>query len=118
MRIPNRLTRLVGALTVTLALIACAASGFNERLAGGYSTVAYTRDAAGLLLDAGKVTPAEAQALQGQADALRGGLDIAREVATYDLSTAEGKLAATLAAIAELRAELVSRGATIPEGTP
>jgi hypothetical protein len=110
------LRNLAAATLLALVAIACTAQGFNERLAGGYSTVAYSRDAAGVLLDAGKMTAAEAANLQAQADHLRGALDITREISAYDLSTAEAKLAATLAALDELREYLRAQGAPADTG--
>lgn len=118
MRTLNSLKAITAALVASLVLVACAAQGFNERLAGGYSTVSFARDAAGTLLDAGKVTPAEAENVQRSADDLRGGLDIARELSAHDLDTAEAKLSATLVAIAELKAFLLKRGAVAPGGEP
>lgn len=114
----TRFRNLAAAALVALVAIACAGAGFNERLAGGYSAVGFSRDAAGALLDAQAIDVAQAEELQAQADNLRGALDIAREVSTYDLSTAEAKLAATLAAIEALRAELIRRGAPAEPGAP
>jgi hypothetical protein len=106
------------ALPAVLALSGCqvlgvpAATGWNERLAGGYSLVTTVREAAGVRLD-GQVAKAQgveeerrrvlllaakadAQNLQDQADKAREGLDIARDLRGLNLGAAEERLTSTL----------------------
>lgn len=101
--------RRAGALLLVVALLAACANlsglmqGFNARLAGGYSTLAFARDSAGALLDAEVIEADEAENVQRQADHLRAALDLTREIHTRDPDTANAKLDATLAALNGLR---------------
>lgn len=109
------------ALVVALALLSACSNlagmmqGFNARLAGGYSTVAFARDTAGSLLDAGAIEADEAENVQGQADHFRAALDLTREIHTRDPDTADAKLDATLAALAGLHDYLVKLQAGVPD---
>ena len=104
----NRIRSLaLAGLVALVALTGCAAQGVNERLARGYSAVSYSRDAAGVLLDARAISSAEAQQVQDQADNGRAALDITRAIAeSGDLATAEAKLQATMLALDGLRTYL------------
>lgn len=93
-------SRALVAIVLAAILTACTALGFNERLAYGYSACTAARTTAGTLLDAGSITPDQAERAQHRADAFRAALEAAE--ATRDLDG----LAAALAAIDELTAAL------------
>lgn len=100
----NRLLRAAAAAVGVLVLLAaCATQGFNERMAGGYSAVSFSRDSAGVLLDVGVIGSAEAQNVQNQAEHFRVALDLTRTIYATDPDTAEAKLTATLIGIDGLR---------------
>jgi len=112
-----RLTSRHFLLTVALCLLAaCAQVGiptpqtFNERLAVGYAAVTTIRDTATTLVTASKITPAEAQNVQDQADRGRTALDIARATAKTDLSSADTRLTATLQLLTALQSYLAAKG--------
>ncbi len=102
-------------LAVAVFLTACAGLGlptpttFNERLAAAYGTVTEVRSDATILLSAGKITPADAQNVQNQADNAKAALDLARTMSKGDLPAANTRLTATIAALTALQAYLASR---------
>ncbi len=103
----NALARGVLVLVAAALISACASFGvrletFNERLAGGYSTVTFIRDTAGALLDSGHIDADEAEQVQRQANHLRAGLDVASTLKDRGDSGASDKLELTLAALASL----------------
>lgn len=97
--------------------------GWNERLAGGYSSVTAVRQTASVLLE-GKVraaraiadpgaqekaiaaAKADAQNLQDQADKAREGLDVARTLRDVNFGDADARLASTLRVLEALQAYL------------
>jgi hypothetical protein len=98
-----------------LLLAACATVGdstgdtFNQKLAVGYITVSQVRTTATALLAAGKITIADAQNIQVQADAARTGLDIARGFAGADKDVAIGRLQMVTTILSAASAYLASR---------
>jgi len=101
---------------VAALVVGCAQLGqpaphtFKERLATGYTTVAGVRDAATNLLGANKISVQDASNIQAQADAVRTGLDIARNLdATGQVAPAGDKLSATLTALGAIQAYLIAR---------
>jgi len=99
-----------------LALSACASLGlqspdtFNQKLAGGYTTVTAARDTAATLLQSGKIKADDAQQVQNQADNLRSGLDVARSIHTSNPTAGDDKLASILTGLNALSAYLAARG--------
>jgi hypothetical protein len=95
-------------------LAACASIGaptpqtFNERLAAGYTTVTGVRQAATVLLTSQRITAADAQNVQNQADTARAGLDVAKSMSGTNLPAADTKLTATLTVLQALQAYLVA----------
>jgi hypothetical protein len=86
------------------------AQTFNQKLAVGYGTVTTARNTAATLLTAGKITADDAQNVQNQADNIRAGLDIARQMNKTDPTGAGTKLDATIAALQLLQTYLTSKG--------
>ena len=70
--------------------------GFNEKLAGGYTAVTASRQAATELLRGNVITPEDAQNVQDQADNARRGLDIAKKLQGVDFKAADTRLESTL----------------------
>jgi hypothetical protein len=119
--------RNLGVALATCILTACAAfgvpsiSGFNAKLAGGYTTVTTVRELGSILL-ASKVTAAnmvgedskrkdllaaakmDAQNIQDQADKAKEGLDVARRLKEVDFKSAEARLESTLTILKALEA--------------
>lgn len=103
----NNLGRGIVLLVAAALVSACATFGvklesFNERLAGGYSTVTFIRDTAGSLLDSGHIGADEAAQVQRQANHLRAGLDAAADLKNREDPAANDKLEMTLYALAAL----------------
>lgn len=86
---------------------------FRERLIVGYETVAEVRTGTATLLNAKKISSADGENVQQQADLARQGLDIAKGLEKQDLPAAELKLTATQTVIRALKDYLIARqGAT------
>ena len=83
---------------------------FNQRLAVSYSTVTTIRQTALTLLQAKKISVADARHIQEQADNARSGLDIARAMRADDPKGADNKLESVRTALAALNAYLVAKG--------
>lgn len=102
-------------LAAISVLVGCATFGlptpesFEERLASGYVTVTGVRNLAGTLLEAGKITAADARNIQNSADVGRQGLEVSELV--YETNPDEGKtrLDATLIGINALMDYLEKR---------
>lgn len=100
--------RLVPVLVVALFMTSCETLGvqpqtFNEGVAACLSDATSTRSLAGSLLDSKAITADDAENVNKQADVLREGCDVADQLKTSDLSTAQGKLDATRNALTALR---------------
>ncbi len=67
------------------------------------------RNTAATLLVAQKITKADAENIQKQADVMREGLVVVRGLADTDVSTAAGRLAAIQASLRALQAYLLER---------
>lgn len=98
--------KLVGAIWVVAVLLAgCQALGipqaetFSERLAAGYALNAQVRQTATDLLAMKKLSSADGQNVLEQTNNARAGLDIAKQLATTDTKSAEGKLTALRTAL-------------------
>ncbi len=107
--------------TCTLALLtACAALGvaspetFNQKLAVSVATVTEVRNSAATLLMAGKISAADAQNVQAQADVAREGLNIARGLSGTDLSAASNRLEVTTVALRALQTYLIAKQGAKP----
>ena len=85
------------------------AQTFNERVASGYSAVTAARKSATTLLIAKKISAADAQNVQSQADNARAALDIARNVYSTDPKAGEDKLLAAQAVLQALRSYLLAK---------
>lgn len=123
----NRITKTIAsgflALSLTgvvvagpLALTGCAlfgvpvAQNFDERVVAGYASVAAAADMTGVLMDAGQLTPADARNVHTQLINLKEGVDVAVAIKqSGDLSNAETRLTATIAALNILKGYLNSR---------
>lgn len=100
----------------TVILSGCPAIGvqaphtFNERVVAGYKTVEWGADTVGLLLDAGKLSAADARNSKDSLQTFKDGLDVAVQIQSGgDFATAEGRLQASLAGLMALEAYLRSR---------
>lgn len=106
-----------GAMLVFLMafLVGCAQLGVptpdtvNQKIAIGISTVSSVRDTAGTLLVAGKITSADAENIQKQADTAREGLTVARSLSGKDLTAADNKVEAATAVLKALQAYLLTK---------
>lgn len=89
-------------------IVGCAALGlptpqsFNEKLLAGYSGVTTVRAGGDALIVAKKISSADAENIQKQADNVREGLDIAASM--KDPALAANKLNTTLAILTTLQA--------------
>jgi len=97
-----------------VALHACNAvptpQTFNEREAAAISAVTEVRRATLTLLQAEKITAADAQNVQKQADAIVEGLKVARTLHSTNAAAATDKLQATLAILTALQGYIASKG--------
>lgn len=82
---------------------------FNQRLAAGYATVTGVRDTTAALLTANKLSVADAQNVQTQADTARTGLDLARQLHATNPPAGDAKLDAVVTGLAALEAYLSTR---------
>lgn len=96
-------------------LCACAQLGlvtpqsFSERLAAGYTAATTVRSTTTALLEAKRISVADAANLQNGADNARAGLDIARDIHATEPGAAETRLTATITALSALSAYLETR---------
>lgn len=103
------------ALLGLLAVVGCQSLGlpsaetFNQKLAVAYTSVTSIRQTALVLLQADKITAADAQQVQAQADNARAGLDIARQIHATQPDAGASKLASVLTALTALQTYLDSR---------
>lgn len=104
---------LLGALLLLLS--ACAQLGVptpqttNERIAAAQASVTQVRQSATQLLEAKRISSADAANVLKQTDAAREGVDVARAIAATDPSGASSKLQAATAILTALQSYLASR---------
>lgn len=82
---------------------------FRERAAVALTTVTAVRQTALTLLQAGKITPDDAQSVQGGADQARAGIEVARQIEATNPQAAENRLSAAITGLTALEAYLRSR---------
>lgn len=103
-------------LSLSLSFVGCAATGgatttsVSEGLAAGYSAVTAVRSTTTALLNANKISSSDGQNVLTQTDNARAGLDIAREMAKTDLTSASGKLTAVRTGLTALQVYLATKG--------
>ena len=96
-------------------LTACAAIGsatpdtFNQRLAVAAASVTEMRHTATTLLQANKISVADAKNIEAQADVAREGLNIARGMSGVDLNAANTRLDVANAALKALQSYLITK---------
>jgi hypothetical protein len=99
---------LVTVFALAVVAVGCTALGitksltFNEKLAAGYQADTAVITATDQLLVAGKITKADANNVEAQANNLKAALDIASQVEATDVTTGGNKLAAALTALQAL----------------
>jgi hypothetical protein len=110
-------------VSMVLALLAgCASLGvqrpdnFGEKIEGAYTTVGLVRDTGLRLLQAGKIADQEAQVVQDRADALRAGIEAARDIRKVSEAGAESRLQAVLLTAQYITNCLDEREQPRPEG--
>ena len=109
---------LLFAFALVLAVSGCAQMGlatpqtFDDRLGVAYGTVTAVRDAATTLVNADKITAADAQNVQDQANNARTGLDLAKSFRTTNPDLAQTKMATAIQVLAALQSYLTSRSTT------
>lgn len=86
------------------------AQTFNENLVVGVASVTAVRTTATTLLQAGKISPDDAQNVQDQANNARSGLDLARAIARTNPQGAADKLSAVSAVLQTLQGYLATKG--------
>jgi hypothetical protein len=97
-------------------LIGCTTMGmpkpktFDDNVAVSLISVTQVRKATGVLLAAGKITAADAQNVQNQADVAREGINVARAISATDPTAAQTKLTAAITVLQALDAYLASKG--------
>jgi len=100
---------------VTAIVVGCAALGaptpdtFNQKLAVSVASVTEVRNTAITLLRTEKISAADAQNIQAQADVAREGLNVARGMSATDLNSASTRLEVASAALRALQAYLVTK---------
>lgn len=109
----------LAALTLSV-LTACAALGvespdtFNQRLAVAAASVTEVRNTATTLLVAGKISVADAQNIQQQADVAREGLNVARGLSATSIPAASTRLEVATAALRALQTYLIAKQGAKP----
>ena len=103
--------------TLALALLtACAALGvdapqtFNQRAAAAQIAVTSVRGSALSLLNAGKLSVADAKNVQVTADAGNAAIDLALQTGASDPAGANSKLASAIAILTGVQAYLATKG--------
>lgn len=111
----KRILHLIASCFLAFTLAACAFTGtpapqtFNQRAAAAITSVTAVREAATVLLKAGKLTPEDARNVQAQADTAMAAVAIARNVSLTDPAGGQSKLSAALTILQALDAYLASR---------
>jgi hypothetical protein len=96
--------------TNPLGSVLLAPDTFAKKLAVEYVTVTEIRSTATALLNAGKISGNDGQNTLDATDVARAGLDVARDMAATDLSSAEAKLTAAKTILDSIRAYLLTKG--------
>jgi hypothetical protein len=102
-------------LAAVFALAGCAQLGVptpqttNERIAAAQASVTQVRQSATQLLEAKRISSADAANVLKQTDAAREGVDVARAIAATDPAGASSKLQAATAVLTALQSYLASR---------
>lgn len=111
----NRAVQFVWTMLFALTLAACANIGvpapetFNQNLAVAVALNTEVRNTAAAALSTNKISVADAENVQKQADTARDGLNVARGLSGTDLTGANNKLAATTAILKALQAYLIAK---------
>lgn len=98
------------------SLTACAQLGLPapatvpQKIMVTVATVTGVRDSATVLLNAGKISVADAENILKQTDNLRAGLDVARTLVRLDPAAADAKLTAIRTTLIALQAYLDTKG--------
>ena len=98
-----------------VVLAACGSLGtpvpqtLNERIAVTVNTVTAVRKSAETLLVAGKLSRADAQNIQQQADNVVAGAQVARTMVSVDPGAADAKLQQSIAVLTALQAYLATK---------
>jgi len=104
----------LSALVLTV-LTACASLGlakpesFNEKASVAISSVTAVRQTAAALLQADKITAADAQNIQNQANNARAGITVAIAINATDPKAAENRLTAVLVGLNAITAYLATQ---------
>lgn len=117
MKAPYLVPRLLGLALAFLALIyvsGCAQVGvnpktFEDHVAVSITSVTQVRKVTRVLLEAKKISPADAQNVQNQADVAREGINIAIAIKSTDPAAAQSKLAAAVTVLKALDAYLAAK---------
>lgn len=102
---------------ISVSLVACTTLGvptpdtLNQKIAATVATATGVREQTLLLGQAGKLSKADAQNIQNQADTVVAGAEVARSLTLTDPAAANAKLANTRALLAALQAYLLSKEA-------
>lgn len=112
----KRLKLCLAAVALTV-LAACATVGvdapqtFNQKAAAAQITVTAVRSSALSLLNAGKISVADAKNVQASADAGNAAIDLALLTSASDPTAAGGKLASAIAILTGVQGYLALKGA-------
>jgi hypothetical protein len=104
----------------TALLMGCASMGvpeaktFEDKLAVATTSVTQVRKVALVLLEGNKISKADAQNVQNQADAAREGIALAVAIRTTDPAAAQTKLTTAIAVLRQLDAYLATRQGAKP----
>lgn len=85
------------------------AQSFEEKLIAGYATVESLNKTATSLLNAKKITSADAQHILDQTRNAKAGLDVARAIHAIDPTGADSKITALRTALVALQSYLTSK---------
>lgn len=100
---------------VLVALSACAVLGvpnpetFNQRAASTYTSISATRLTAAALVGGGVLSKADGANVQEQADAARGGVDLARQIHANAPQAGEDRLQLSIAILTAIQTYLDSK---------
>lgn len=101
---------------IFILLSACSALGvdppktFNEKAAAAQISVTAARSSALQLLEAGKITAADARNVQAVADAGNAAIDLARQLEKSDPNAAGAKLTYAVAIVSAVQTYLATKG--------
>jgi NACalpha-BTF3-like transcription factor len=100
---------LMAALLMGCAQIGVQPKTFEDHVAVSTSSITQVRKVARVLLEAGKISKADAQNVQDQADVAREGVNIALALRSTDPAAAQNKLTAAIAVLRALDAYLAAK---------